>query len=147
MVFKIFLDTNIIIDFFDARRSEHETAVQLFDFAEKNILAAHSSETVLNTTVYILRKEFRTDSMKTMLNHLLNFLDILPCSNTSYRRALQLSANDLEDAVLYQLAIDRKLDYFVTSNKKDFKNMESPLLPVVSAKELMKLLPASSYKL
>lgn len=142
MGFKIFLDTNIIIDFFDARRSEHETAVQLFDCAEKNIVAAKTSETALNTTVYILRKEFRTDAMKAMLNDLLSFLDILPCSNALYRRALLLNANDLEDAVLYQLALESRLDYFVTSNKKDFKNMVSPLLPVVSAKEMMKLLPA-----
>lgn len=142
MAFKIFLDTNIIIDFFDAQRSGHETAVQLFDFAEKNIVAANSSETVLNTTIYILRKEFSTDTMKAMLNELLNFLDILPCSNALYRRALQLPANDLEDAVLYQIALEGRLDYFVTSNKKDFKNIVSPLLPVVSAREMMKLLPA-----
>ncbi len=40
---------------------------------------------------------------------------------------------------LYQLAFDNKLDYFITSDIKDFKRLEKPSLPVIKPTEFIKL--------
>ncbi|MGC4037429.1 MAG: PIN domain-containing protein [Chitinophagaceae bacterium] len=140
MAVKVFLDINTIIDFFDGSRSGHLSSRQLIELSESHDIAAYLSESVLNTTINALRKEYKTERMRSMLSHLLEFITILPCTNSSYLKSLQLPTTDLEDAVLYQIAIDNKLDYFVTSNKKDFKKIISPLLPVVSSKELIDLI-------
>lgn len=140
MATKIFLDTNIIIDFFDSGRKDHASALEIIISSERGIVTAFASESVLNTTVYILRKHYSVIELKIMLNHLLTFVKIIGCTNIIYERSLKLLSNDIEDSVLYQLASENNLDYFVTSDKKDFKKLSSALLPVVTGKELLDLI-------
>ena len=139
MAIKIFLDTNIIIDFFDPTRPEHDSAVAVVAAIENEKFEAYLSESVLNTSAYILRKQYTVDSLKEMLSHLLIFTKIISCNNTLYKKGLQLLSNDIEDAILYQLAFENNLDYFITSDKKDFKKISSSSLPVLAAKDLMKI--------
>jgi predicted nucleic acid-binding protein len=140
MTVKVFLDTNIIIDFFDPKRLEHQWAVSVISAIENDELESYLTESVLNTAAYILRKQYSANSLREILSHLLSFTRIISCTNDFYNRSLSLSGNDIEDAVLYQLALEKKIDYFVTSDKKDFNKFFSPLLRVVTAKELMKLI-------
>ena len=140
MAIKIFLDTNIVIDFFDPTRPEHIDAVEIFAAIENENFQGFLSESVLNTSAYILRKQYTVHSLKEMLSHLLTFTKIIPCNNMLYKKGLQLLSNDIEDAVLYQLAFENNLDYFITSDKKDFKKLSSVILPVITAKDLLKIL-------
>ena len=73
------------------------------------------------------------------MSELVSMLSVLPCSNSTIKQAYLLDTNDLEDAVLYQIAFENNLDYFVTSDKKDFKKLSFALLLVVNGKELLKL--------
>ena len=57
MAYKVFPDINIIIDFFQRTRALHEEAKQLFfDIADGKALG-YFSESVINTTAYILRND------------------------------------------------------------------------------------------
>ncbi len=47
---------------------------------------------------------------------------------------------DFEDALLYQVALHHQMDYFVTSNVKDFRKIQQQVLPVIRARDLNKLL-------
>ena len=139
MAIKVFLDTNIVIDFFEPFRPEHQWAVSVFSKIENNGIDAYLSESVLNTSAYILRKQYSTASLRELLSHMLSFTKIIACNNDFYIRSLNLPGTDIEDAVLYQLALEKRLDFFITSNKKDFNRFSSPLLPILNARELIKL--------
>jgi predicted nucleic acid-binding protein len=63
MVYKVFLDTNIIIDFFQKSRDLHHEAKQIFfDIADGKI-SGYFSESVINTTAYILRNDLSKDDL------------------------------------------------------------------------------------
>lgn len=139
MSIKIFLDINIVVDFFDSSRSNHKDAKALITFIENGELSGCISESVINTSVYLLQKGFSFNELKDNMSELVCMLTVLPCTNNSIKQAYLLPTTDLEDAVLYQLAFENNVNYFVTSDKKDFKKLSSILLPVVTGKDVLKL--------
>ena len=136
---KVFLDTNVVIDFFDPLRKEHQQARDLFTLIENNETLGFVSETVLNTAVYILRKQFSVAELKEILVDFLSIVFLLPCSNKSYLQCLKAAGNDIEDALLYQLALENNLDYFITEDKRGFKKILSRELPVVTTREFLNI--------
>ena len=58
-------------------------------------------------------------------------------SNLIVQNAYKNAKNDLEDAVLYQIALEHKMDYFISSDVKDFKKIAKNSLPIVSAKKML----------
>jgi predicted nucleic acid-binding protein len=137
MATKIFVDINIFIDLFDNKRANHQDAIVLFEHLENSNCNGFVTECVLNTTAYLVRKDYTADKLKLMFQHLLSFVQLIPVSNSIYSNALNFNSPDIEDAVLYAAAIDAKLNYFITSNHKDFKKMEIASLPILSLKEFI----------
>lgn len=140
MVCKIFLDINIVADFLDEERPEHASALILFDKIEKRQVQAYFSESVVNTACYVMRKIASATVLKDFIKGLLSFIGYLQSSPDTILSAYHIAKNDLEDAVLYQIALENKLDYFVTSDIKDYKKIEHPLLPVVSSKKMLSII-------
>jgi predicted nucleic acid-binding protein len=140
MAYKVFLDTNIIVDFLQPVRSFHEAAQELFLNLSKDIFTGYVSESVITTTPYIIRKDYSANELYTILKNLNQKLKILSCNNQHVLSALQKHPPDFEDALLYEIALHHQMDYFVTSNAKDFKKTEQASLPVIDARELNKIL-------
>ncbi|RYY06188.1 MAG: PIN domain-containing protein [Sphingobacteriaceae bacterium] len=140
MAYKIFLDVNIMADFLDTDRKEHVTATALFSAIEKQKVKAYFSESVINTTAYILRKIIETEAFKILMGDLLAIIKVLPCTNKIVKTAYLNAKNDLEDAVLYQIALNGKVDYFITNDNKDFQKLAHQSLPVLSAGKFLELI-------
>ena len=139
MAYKVFIDTNIIIDFLQPIRPFYEEAQQLFTHLSNDIFTAFISESIITTTPYLIRKEFSVSEINTILKNLNQKLKILSCNNSLINFALQFDPSDFEDALLYQIALHHQMDYFVTSNIKDFRKIQRAELPVVRAKDLNKI--------
>ena len=137
---KIFLDVNIIADFCDADRLEFDNAVKLFMQIYEGNFQGYLSESVVNTASYILRKIVPAAAFKELINGMLSSVTVLPCSNATILSAYRVAKNDLEDAVLYQIALENKMDYFVTSDIKDYKKIANASLPVVTAKQMLAII-------
>lgn len=140
MASKIFIDINILIDFLDPKRLKHIDAAELLDKAESGICMPYATESVLNTVAYLVRKDFNAKAVSAVFEHLLTFLEIIPVYKNAYQYALRNVANDVEDAVLYQAALENNIDYFITNDLKDFRKIATVSLPVKTAAELLKLL-------
>ena len=140
MAYKVFLDTNIIIDFLQPVRSFHEDAQNLFIYLSKDAFTGYISESIITTTPYLVRKEYSSNEINAIVKNLNQKLKILHCTNFLVFSALQLNSTDFEDALLYQIALHHQMDYFVTSNTKDFKKILQNTLPVIHARELNKIL-------
>ncbi|EDP5375884.1 DNA-binding protein, partial [Campylobacter coli] len=54
---KVFLDTNIFIDFFEETRENNQQAKQLIYFLISNDIKIIFSEDMISTVAYILKKE------------------------------------------------------------------------------------------
>lgn len=140
MVYKLFLDINILIDLLDKKRSNHEDAVTLISAAEDGRVYSFVTESVLNTASYLIRKDFSVKRTIELFNHYLSFTELIPIDNAIYLSGLQAAVNDIEDAILYSAALHQKLNYFITNDIKDFHKIQTESLPVMVAKEFLKLL-------
>ena len=135
MANKVFLDTNILIDYTLERVGELDEIGKIFDLAEENKIELYISESVIATTIYFLQKN---NSKKTLviireISKILNFVafekDIFLYSLEQFK--------DVEDGLLYFIALKAGLQYFITRNIKDFKNA-SPSLPVLTPSQYLK---------
>ncbi len=69
---------------------------------------------------------------------ILQYSKLADPDNSTFKGALFSGFADLEDAVQYHTALHVKgMDYFITSNEKDFKKATSQL-PVLTPKQFMK---------
>ncbi|MCP9755583.1 PIN domain-containing protein [Lacihabitans sp. CCS-44] len=118
MATRIFLDTNIILDLLDNQRECHKEAVLLFNLIDNGEVMAFFSESVVATTDYILQKLLSKDFRTEFFREISRKIQILPCSNMILDRALSLEFEDFEDALLFQLALENKVDFFITNDKK-----------------------------
>ena len=137
MAYKIFLDINILIDLLDNKRTNHPYAVSVINLAEAHDGYAYVTESVLNTTAYLIRKDYPPAKLRQLFNHLLAFVELIPVTTLIYTNGVQRAINDVEDAILYTAALHTSVDFFITNDIKDFKKLEIPALPVMTAKEFL----------
>ncbi len=138
MAIKVFLDTNIILDLLDDKRPAHQYVIPIYVAIESGGIDAYISETVLTTADYILQKVMAKEKRNSIWQELLETVRIVPCTTKLCKSALQLNHSDFEDALLYQLAVESEMDYFI-SNDKGLKRLSSPSLPVLSSKEFLNI--------
>ena len=137
MAYKIFLDINILIDLLDNKRANHLDAVKIINHAEAGDCYAYVTESVLNTTAYLIRKDYPPAKLRHLFNHLLAFVELIPVSTLIYTNGVQRILNDVEDAILYTAALHASVDFFLTNDTKDFKKLEIPALPVTTTKDFL----------
>ena len=140
MAIKIFLDTNIILDVFDDKRIFHNDSIALYKLIEDSAVLGFVTESVLTTTDYILQKNLSKKYRQLLFTELNSLLKILPCSRQNFEKALQTNFDDLEDALLYQIALENKIDYYITNDLTVIKKLSNSILPILKPKELLKIL-------
>ena len=140
MAYKVFLDTNIVLDIFHRDRPFYNDAVQLFYYLDENKFTAFYSESVLTTMAYVLRKRMTTSEINKAIINLNKKINFLPCFPSLPDKSLLKNPPDFEDALLYEIALHHQLDYFITSNTKDFKSIQNNMVPVINAKGFNKIL-------
>lgn len=141
MVYKVFLDINILMDFFVANRVKHNEAKKIIELAETHKIKGYISESVVNTCAYLLRKDYSESALKKIFEEMLSILSIVSGNNTTFLKAWQNGIDDMEDAVLFQIAKENKIDYFITNDKADFKKAKNKDLPIISSEVFLKMFP------
>ncbi len=131
---KIFLDTNILLDFLLKRQGELEEIKSIFNAGAYRSLDIYVSESVLTTSIYFLQKQ-NIDALN-VIRELIPNLFIIPFKKEIFSYPIE-TFKDTEDGILYFLALDYKLDYFITRNTDDFKNHLTDL-PVLTPSHFIK---------
>jgi predicted nucleic acid-binding protein len=124
---KIFIDTNILIDFITERNGVEEASM-ILQLGEDNKVQLATSVLSMANLAYIAKRG-RTDyELYELLKGLSKMLLILPMDSNQFSAALSKQVHDFEDMVQYQCAIAIGCDSIVTRNKKDFHFSEIPIL-------------------
>ena len=98
---KIFLDTNVLVDYLNKREPFFADAALVIDICERNdIIGVVSSLSVINTA-YIMRKAYTKDSLLFKRSWLTNRLEVSPINRESIKKAIASNPSDFEDAVQY----------------------------------------------
>lgn len=130
MVVKVFVDTNIVIDLIENRDFDRVSISNLFLLAENAEIEIYISESVITNALYITK-------LPNQIDLLLKIVNACCFKIETFQKGLLDIYKDKEDAILYFGALQNKMDYFITRNKKDFLKFAETSLPVLSPKEFL----------
>lgn len=121
---KIFLDTNVVIDFLGEREEFFTDASIIFSMIEEGVIHASVSALTVVNCAYILKKAFNADVMYDKVEALFKLLDVLPLDKSHLQNAINIRPYDYEDAVQYYTAQPSNPDVIITRDKKGYRDLD-----------------------
>jgi predicted nucleic acid-binding protein len=134
---KIFLDTNIVIDFLGEREHFYEPAAKILTLADRKKIKIFTSPTAISNAYYLLANH---ESSKIALEKIRKFKVLSSISimdDEVIETAINSDFKDFEDAMQYFSAISSNCDLIVTRNEKNFKNA---LIPIMNGESYLQTL-------
>lgn len=131
---KIFLDTNIILDFLGEREGFYEASAKIMTLADKKKIQVYTSPSSISNVFYVLAKY---ENSKIALEKIRKFKLLCSMSvmdDEVVEKAIHSNFKDFEDAMQYFSALASNCDVIITRNEKDFKNA---LIPVMNAESYL----------
>lgn len=133
---KIFLDTNILLDFVTERDGVEE-ACALLQLGEEGKVCLTTSYLTMANTAYVVRKGRSREELYELLNGLSEMIQILSMDETQMKNALSHPVSDFEDMLQYVCAQVHQCDAIITRNGKDFTFSK---IPVYSPTAFLKIM-------
>ena len=131
---KIFLDTNVVLDFILRRDGFAEDAAMIFDLGERKKLKLTLSSLSVNNIDCIVSKIESKKKSRQIIIKLLSLVEILSVDETTIKKAAMSEFKDFEDAIQNFCAEDEGLNHIITRNLKDYKKSS---LSVLTPKEFL----------
>lgn len=118
---KVFLDTDVILDFLLDREPFAYEAARIFSLCDKKKISACTTALVFANAYYVLRKISTHKRVTEKLLLLSQWVDIIPSSKAAVVAALQSDFGDFEDAIQHFSTIESPARVIITRNIKDYK--------------------------
>jgi predicted nucleic acid-binding protein len=126
---KLFLDSDVVIDFFTDREPFISAASQLFELNEKKEITIFLSAVSINNIYYIVRKHLGHAKALEVVEELIDMTEIVGTTKNEIKQALANEFSDFEDSIQYTSALAIKgLTAIITRNVKDYKNAKIAVL-------------------
>lgn len=133
MAFKLFIDSDVVIDFFTDREPHVNPATELFELSENGIVDFYISALSINNIYYIVRKYLGHKRTLDIIETLTEMIEIIGTSKKEVLQALKNDFNDFEDSIQYSSALNIKdVDAIITRNIKDYKNSKIAVMTPLS---------------
>lgn len=121
MVSKVFVDSDVIIDFFTDREPFANPASKIFELNELGQIQIYISAVSLNNVYYIVRKYIGHRETIKIIEELVEITEIIGTTKKEIVQALKNDFRDYEDSVQYSSALNIKgIEAIVTRNTKDY---------------------------
>ena len=138
----IFLDTNVLIDFFADRKPFSIDAARLFDYSLKKKINIYISAVSYNNIYYIVRQSLSHAETIKMLTEISEWTNVIDLPKDIINKSITSDFKDFEDAIQYNCAKSiNKIDLIVTRDTKDYKVSS---LPILTPKEAVALIESTS---
>lgn len=123
MAFKLFVDSDVVIDFFTDREPHVNPASELFELNENGSVLLYISALSISNIYYIVRKYLGHNKTIDVIVALTEMTEIIGTTKKEVLQALKNDFKDFEDSIQYSSALTIKgLDAIITRNIKDYKN-------------------------
>ena len=125
---KLFLDTNVMLDFLGERDPFYMSAAKIATLADKRKLKIVVSAISYTTISYFLTKYDGLEKMKTKLRKFKVISEICELDALIIEKGLNSDFPDFEDSLQYYSALRTECDIIITRNGKDFKKSQIPVM-------------------
>ena len=121
----VFIDTDIILDFFFDRAPFAEFATQVLNNCEEKEINGFTTPVVISNVYYMLRKVGKHDIVIEKIKQLLTIIEITSMDKKVVLNALNSKFKDFEDALQNYSAVENgSIDLILTRNIKDYRKSE-----------------------
>lgn len=131
---RVMVDVNVVLDVLLAREPHAIASASLLASIERGALTGLFSASSVDTVFYLLKKELGAQDARQKLAVLVRLFSMATVDQSVIHRAISSGWSDLEDAVVYQAALEARADYLVTRDKNGFK---SGVLPVLTPEQFL----------
>lgn len=121
---KVFIESDVVLDFLTKREPFHEEAMQIFEYANHGKLKLFVSSLSVNNINYVVSKLESAEKTKKKLIALLELIEILPVGKSTVKKSLFSDFRDFEDGLQNFCAEEGKLTTIVTRNTRDYSNSQ-----------------------
>lgn len=128
---RIFVDTNVVVDFLTHRPDFYEPAASIFQLVKEDAVSCIVSSLTIVNCAYLMRKIYGKQGILKKLSLFMHMLDISPIDQNVIARAMQSGPYDFEDAVQYQSSLVEQADLIITRDKKGFRDCSLPVMTPV----------------
>lgn len=123
MEYKIFVDSDVVIDFFTDREPHANPASELFELNEQGDVKLYVSTVSINNIYCIVRRFLGHKKTLEIIEILTEMTEIVGTTKKEIIQALKNNFTDYEDSIQYSTALTIKdLDIIITRNIKDYRN-------------------------
>lgn len=129
---KIFLDTNILLDYY-LNRSGADAVEKIFILSHAKKVVLFASTLTFANFAYVIKREHSKEELYAILDEVEKHVFALPMDKKQLRAAINQPCKDFEDMLQYQCALAGCCDVIITNNIKDFA--EYSKLPLLTASE------------
>ena len=133
---KVFIDTNVLIDFLGEREPFYDTAARIVSRADRKEIELMVSSLSYATASYIL---MRYNPRELVIEKMRKFTPLCKITNVGIEEvneSLYSAFLDFEDALQYYSAVRAGATLIITRNKKDFRPSS---LPVYTPEEYLSI--------
>lgn len=143
---KVFLDTNIFMEFFEQRNKCEPVRVILHAIEDGTITGVISSGS-LYTLTYLLTMGLKrnsvyrpeqTERLRDLLRHIVSLCTVVDTSHTQLVTAINdESFADIEDSYQYRCALQNGCTHLITINTKDFSRADHSFIEIISPEDFI----------
>lgn len=121
---RVFLDTNILIDYIDNRQGADD-AEQIFACGFSGELRLYASALTFANMAYIIKGRSQEEKYEA-LRQMASVVEILPLGKPEVLAAITQPAPDFEDMLQYQCARSASCDCIVTNDRRHYDFSDIP---------------------
>ena len=133
---RLYIDCNILMDWFTNREPHAFPAVQLLMVVENKQCVGFVSPLTLSNTFFLLQKAYSKTVAYEFLKDAQRLFVIVDITKKHVTKAINDRYKDFEDDMHYMVARDNRMTHIITRNKSDFKTNEN--IKIQTAEEYIK---------
>lgn len=119
-VYRVLLDTNVMLDWLLDRKPWSDEAAPIWQARDTGRLIAYLPASALTDIYYIARRQIGAENALAAVDKSLA-LEIISVDKPTILRARALPGSDFEDNVIIACAEAERLDFIITRNPDDFQ--------------------------
>lgn len=119
-MYRLLLDTNILIDCVIPNRPQHEEAVRLLEWCNGSGDFGMAAATSFNDSYFVLCKAYSEPVAREAIGHLLDLVAVAPVSGEECDSAWRSNEPDFEDGLVRACAELNDADFIITRDETAF---------------------------
>lgn len=127
---KVFVDTDVALDFLAAREPFYQSSIKLFSRADRGLVKLCISSLSFSNLNYLLAKPYGNGHARKILQTFKTLVTVLSVDDKTVELALASDFTDFEDALQYYCAIENGINILITRNTTDYKTAKIPVMTV-----------------